>query len=97
MSRRSSSTVSPIVPTGLRNRFRALVAEVVGPRAAMSLRDALRDAGAEAALDATAIAELAWPAVRAALAAPDVRAWLNGLVSGFYDAEIAAASKPPAG
>ena len=29
--------------------------------------------------------------VRAALGAPAVRAWIEGLVSEFYDAEIAAA------
>jgi hypothetical protein len=57
-----------------------------------TVREALDELGVGLILDFDSLATATWPMVRAALGAPAVRAWIEGLVSEFYDAEIAAAN-----
>jgi hypothetical protein len=83
-----------LVDPALAARRRALVREIVAPRAAVRVRDALANVGARFEIDAAALADLTWPAARTALGSPAARAWFASLVTDFYDAEVAAL--PPA-
>jgi hypothetical protein len=83
-----------LVDPALVARRRALLGDLVAPRAGEPVRDVLAALGVRVDIDAAAVADLTWPAVSAALSSPPARAWFASLVADFYDAEVAAL--PPA-
>ena len=76
---------------GLRARRRAMIEAALVAREGRTLREVLDELGVGLVLDFDALAAASWPLVRSALATPAARAWLAGIVSEFYDGEIAAA------
>jgi hypothetical protein len=80
---------------GFRARRRALIEEALIARKDRTVREVMDELGVGLILDFDALATASWPLVRSAFATPAVRAWLEALVSEFYDGEIAAAAAAP--
>ncbi len=78
-----------LVDPALVARRRALLGELVTPHRGERVRDVLAALGVQVELDKAAVADLTWPAVRAALASSSARAWFASLVTDFYDRELA--------
>jgi hypothetical protein len=85
-------TAAELSRGGFRDKRRALIEAALVARKDRTVKEALDELGVGLILDFDSLATATWPMVRAVLAAPAVRAWIDGLVSEFYDAEIAAAS-----
>jgi hypothetical protein len=85
-------TAAELSRGGFRERRRAMIEAAIVARKDRTVREALDELGVGLILDFDSLATATWPMVRAALGAPAVRAWIEGLVSEFYDAEIAAAN-----
>ncbi|HVY48556.1 MAG TPA: hypothetical protein VHB21_21855 [Minicystis sp.] len=83
-----------LVDPALRARRRELVRSALAARAGLTVRAALAAVGIAPEIDAAALADLVWPAVRAALGAPEVRRFFTSLVDDFYDEELARAAAP---
>lgn len=85
-------TAAELSRGGFRARRRAMIEAALVARKDRTVQQALDELGVRLELDFSSLATATWPMVRAALGAPAVRAWLEGVVGEFYDAEIAAAS-----
>jgi hypothetical protein len=72
-----------------RSRRRALVEAALETVKGETVGGALASLGVTLRVDAEALAAAAWPAVKAALESPPVKAWLRKLVGEFYAAERA--------
>ena len=84
-------TAAELSRGAFRERRRAMIEAALVARKDRTVREALDELGVGLILDFDSLAVASWPMVRAALCAPAVRAWLQGIVGEFYDAEIAAA------
>jgi hypothetical protein len=84
-------TAAELSREGFRARRRAMIEAALVAREDRTVREVLDELGVGLILDFDTLATATWPMVRAAFAAPAVKAWLAGLVGEFYDAEIAAA------
>ena len=84
-------TAAELSRGGFRERRRAMIEAALVARKDRTVKEALDELGVGLVLDVDTLATATWPMVRAALGAPAVRAWLEGIVGEFYDAEIAAA------
>jgi len=72
-----------------RARRRALLEQAIAARQDRTLGEVLAELGVTFTPDLDAIAAATWPAVRAALSSPPVRAWFAEMIGEFYDAEMA--------
>ncbi len=72
-----------------RARRRALVEAAIEAVKSETVGGALTSLGVTMRVDADALAAAAWPAVKAALVSPPVKAWLRKVVGEFYAAERA--------
>lgn len=87
-------TASELGRSSLAMRRRAVIEEALAPFADRTVGEALREIGVSFEPDVAALAAATWPLVRSALATPAARAWIDAMVSEFYEAEIAALSVP---
>jgi hypothetical protein len=68
-----------------RRRRKAQIELLLGAHGAQSLEEALAKYGARVEPDFDAIVGAVWPFMRAALDTPEVEAWLDRIVGGFWD------------
>ncbi len=85
-------TAAELSRGAFREKRRAMIEAALVVRKDRSVKEALDELGVGLVLDFDSLATATWPMVRAALGAPAVRAWIEAMVSEFYDLEIAAAS-----
>jgi len=78
-------TVTTLTEEGALRRRRALLDLMLGAHGKLSLSDALKEYGSEYQPGTDALADALWPAVQSTLAHPPVRAWIDSMVTGFYD------------
>jgi hypothetical protein len=84
-------TAAELALEARRAQRQRLLAEGLAAAGERTVAEVLAALGVTFVPDGQALARATWPVVRAALAGPAVRGWIEALVGEFYDAEIRAA------